>query len=596
QFTLNLSLKGFQFSYFQFSRMCVLNTNLFTIMKVNYFSLLALILLLFAIGCEEDGDVIPQDPADQTAEESIDTLITPDGVKFVRTPEERFENLPDWPYSYQYVEIDGLRQAYVEAGPEDGEVVLLLHGQPSWSYLYRDMIPVLADSGYRVIAMDHLGFGRSDKPVDIADYSYLGHYDRITRFIEALNLSNINLFGQDWGAVIGLRVVGLNPDWFKTVTIGNGFFPNVPDGQLVYPIVENPNEIEDIPSLFTRYTPQQVPYFDNCTRLIEEFDFAEWMVYTMKARDFTASEVLEGWTWFDLPTEVEDAYNAPFPSREYMAGARVFPSLLNEVPGQTQEAWFGLANFQKPFLTIWGANDPLDLGDCELQQILIDNIPGAAGQPHHRFPDASHYLQSDKGEEIAQRLLEFYAPEPEKVRSSFEIFEIVSLNEIVTWVNIEDMTEEEFDSLELPSGWSKNTPRDGASDVARFTRSPNAEADGEFRDEMLFGHMWRHNATVVQTGVELPEAEGLLTGTLVAKFHEVTFYAGRTLAILTSPEGKEHIIVAQDPILKNDPPTIPSSWTLSEKVLTEDLTILLPNPTLNIRTDNLDTYQGPIDF
>jgi haloalkane dehalogenase len=375
-------------------------------MKLNFSSIVVFSFLFgfFATSCEKDDDITIEDPPEAT----IDTLMTADGIEFVRTPESNFDNLPDWPYAYQYVEIDGLRQAYAEAGPADGEVVLLLHGQPSWSYLYRKMIPELADAGYRVIAMDHLGFGRSDKPVDISSYSYLGHYDRIERFIEQLNLSDINLFGQDWGAVIGLRVVGMNPDWFKSVVIGNGFLPNVPAGETIYPPVEDPETIVDIPSIFTQYTPQQVPYYDNCERLIEEFDFAEWMIYTMKARAFKASEVLEGWTWFDLPTEVEVAYDAPFPSREYMAGARVFPSLLNETPGVTQQAWFGLASFQKPFLTIWGGNDALDLGDCPLQQAFIDNIPGASGKPHYRFPDASHYLQDDQGEEIARKMIDFY--------------------------------------------------------------------------------------------------------------------------------------------------------------------------------------------
>lgn len=270
------------------------------------------------------------------------------------------------------------------------------------------MIPVLSDAGYRVIAMDHLGFGRSDKPVRIDDYSYLGHYNRVLQFIEALGLTDINLFGQDWGAVIGLHIVGTNPDLFSTVIIGNGFLPNVPPGQTIYPEVENPETIEDIPSIFDQYAPQQVPYYDsNCNRIIEEFDFAEWMVYTMKARDFHASEVLEGWTWFDLPQEIEDAYDAPFPSREYMAGARMFPSLLNETPGVTVQGWLGLVSFEKPFLTIWGANDPLDLGECPLQQALIDNVPGAEGQAHHRYSNASHFLQDDQGPDIAARMIDF---------------------------------------------------------------------------------------------------------------------------------------------------------------------------------------------
>lgn len=176
----------------------------------------------------------------------------------------------------------------------------------------------------------------------------------------------------------------------------------------------------------------------------------------------------------------------------------------------------------------------------------------------------------------------------------YEIFQIVSPSEIVVWVNLEEMTQAEFDSLDLPPNWSKNTPREGVSDAARFTRSPDAQVDGEFTEEMHFGYMWQHNATIVDTEVELSETEGLLSATFVAKFHEVTFNAGRTVDILVSPEGEQHIIIARDPELGDTPPTIPSTWQLTQKVLTEKLTLLLPNPTLNIRTDNLDTYQGPI--
>jgi hypothetical protein len=179
--------------------------------------LAALILLVAA--CGDDGDDTIEDIS-TAAECDADPVIltTDDGVEFVRTPDSCFEDLPDFPYEPRYVEIDGLRQAYVDEGPADGEVVLLLHGQPSWSYLYRDMIPVFADAGYRVIAMDHLGMGRSDKPIDIDDYSYVGHADRLEQFIAELGLTDINLFVQDWGSLIGLKVAGENPEPSPWVT------------------------------------------------------------------------------------------------------------------------------------------------------------------------------------------------------------------------------------------------------------------------------------------------------------------------------------------------------------------------------------------
>lgn len=337
--------------------------------------------------------------------------VTADGVEFVRTPDQAFEGLPEWPYPPNYVEIDGMRQAYVDAGPATGPVVLLLHGQPSWSYLYRKMIPVLSEAGYRVIAMDHLGLGRSDKPIDIEAYSYLGHADRLERFIEALDLRDINLFVQDWGSLIGLRVAGLHPDWFATIAVGNGTLPVIPAGVEVFPTVEEPDEVLDLESPYGVIPDQQVNFYDGCDLLFPRDDnsyFGVWMEYAMKGISFRASETLEANTWFDLPPLEEAAYDAPFPSRRFMAGIRAFPSLINETPGVNQEAEAGLLAFERPFLTIWGANDAGALGACETQQYFIDNVPGAAGQPHVRLPEASHFLQDDQGEEIARRLVDFY--------------------------------------------------------------------------------------------------------------------------------------------------------------------------------------------
>jgi haloalkane dehalogenase len=366
-------------------------------------------LLLLVGGCLLPGNEMPIPLDDGSAE----VMTTTAGVQFVRTPDERFVGLPDWPYEPKYVEIDGLRQAYAEAGPADGPVVLLLHGQPSWSYLYRKMMPVLAEGGYRVIAMDHLGMGRSDKPIDIESYSYLGHCDRLERFIEALELRDINLFVQDWGSLIGLRVAGLNPDWFARIAVGDGALPVFEEDGPVYPPVENPDELRTIRSPFALLPAQQVPFYDGCELLFgpQEGYFGEWITYSMTARSFHPSEVVEAITWFDLPAEVEAAYDAPFPSRIYLTGPRVFPSLVNDVPGTTEQAWEGLRAFERPFLTIWAANDPGNLGSCEAQQIFIDNVPGAAGQPHDRLAEASHFLQDDQGEEIARRLVEFFATE-----------------------------------------------------------------------------------------------------------------------------------------------------------------------------------------
>jgi len=351
-------------------------------------------------------------------------MKTPSGIEFVRTPEDCFKDLPDFPYKAKYVEIDGLRQAYVEDGPANGQVVLLLHGQPSWSFLYRKMIPVLAKAGYRAIAMDHMGMGRSDKPIKIKEYTYLGHIDRLEKFIQKLGLKDITLFCQDWGSLIGLHVAGKHPDWFARIVVGNGTLPIVPAGTQPYPPVKDPDKIDDkLKSSFGQIPAQQVPFYDDNCKLVvnnggsggsgsEPIDFGAWMRYALTASAFKPSEVLEALTWFDLPDKVEAAYDAPFPSRIYMAGPRVFPSLVNQLSGKNKSSWEGLTSFKKPFLTIWANNDPGNLGKCATQNNLICSIPGAKGQPHFRIPKASHFLQDDQGAEIARLMVNFMSKNP----------------------------------------------------------------------------------------------------------------------------------------------------------------------------------------
>ena len=356
------------------------------------------------------------DGGEDDPQSDAEILTTPDGIEFVRTPEERFLGLPGFPYTPKYLEIDGLRQGYVEAGPLGGEVVLLLHGQPSWSYLYRKMIPVLADAGYRVIAMDHIGMGSSDKPIDIEYFSFPGHVDRLEKFILGLGLTDVTVFVQDWGSLIGLTVAGDNPDWFARIAVGNGDLPVIPAGEVPFPPVENPNELDDtLVSPYAPIPPQQPSFFDGCEPLFGDgdlFNFGDWIEYALKSPTFRPSETLEAVTYFDLSTAEEAAYDAPFPERIYMAGPRTFPSMINSMPGETQAAWESLMAYEKPFITIWGSNDPGNLGSCETQQNFIDNVPGAAGQDHVRLPEASHFLQDDQGEEIARRLVAFINANP----------------------------------------------------------------------------------------------------------------------------------------------------------------------------------------
>jgi len=348
----------------------------------------------------------------------VEIMTTQKGVEFVRTPDACFEDLPDWPYEPQYIEIDGLRQAYVDVGPVDAdETVLLLHGQPSWSYLYRKMIPVLEDAGHRVIAMDHLGMGRSDKPIDPDYYTFQIHVYRLETLIQELELdeTELTIFVQDWGSLIGLQVVGTHPDWFDRVVVGNGFLPTFEEGSIPFELPRIPLVTRQLFYRNITTIPEHQPdYYDDQGNLLEDNGdfFGIWIDYACNDKRFQASQILEAMTYFDLSEEELAAYDAPFPSRVFMGGPRAFPGLANQLPGVTDSAWESLGEFDKPFLTIWGGNDPGNLGRPEVQQALIDHIPGTEGWDHVRLPEASHFLQDDQGMEIGRRIVEFIEATP----------------------------------------------------------------------------------------------------------------------------------------------------------------------------------------
>ena len=563
------------------------------------------------VASADDGTA--DDGTADTACDAEPVLRTTDaGIEFVRTPQECFADLQDWPYQPQYVELDGLRQAYVDEGPPDGPVVLLLHGQPSWSYLYRKMIPVFVEAGYRTIAMDHLGMGRSDKPTDIGDYSYLGHYDRLLRFIEALDLRDINVFVQDWGSLIGLRVVGLNPDRFATVTVGDGALPVVPAGVEPYPPVENPNEIEALSVAFEQIPAQQTAFYDGCEPLAGAQDdgFAEWMRFAMKAESFKPSRIVEALTWFDLSEDVEHAYDAPFPSRIYMAGPRVFPSLVNEVPGQNDEAWAGLTAFDRPFLTLWAANDPGSLGSCEAQWLLVDNVVGAAALPHHRFAEASHFLQDDQGQAIATRMVAALNAErkPSTGRASryceillvqtsptgpqAEVWGTPGLNDCpaAQWEALD------ADAIQAETGATAvimNGPRYFLMNSSYSLVTPSIE-------QRTFGELaMRRLATV---DVDPAQAGGSYIEAAVERTTTFIFNQGEEIYELTSDNADVYVMQSWSQIVDPDLVeadladlsarlALPAGWTYQARTLGEDL-VLRTDGTATVVQDELkNTYQ-----
>jgi haloalkane dehalogenase len=292
-------------------------------------------------------------------------------MQILRTPDERFSGLPDFPFEPRYTEVDGLRLHHVESG--SGPVVLLLHGEPTWSFLYRKMIPSLAAAGCRAIAPDLVGFGRSDKPASRADYSYAAHVGWIWKWIEARGLREITLFAQDWGSLIGLRLAAEHEERFARIVIANGFLP-----------------------IADRKAP---------------FAFRAWRAFARWAPVLPIGWIVRAGTHTRLPRDVVAAYEAPFPSEAYKAGARAFPLLVPTDPDDpavpaNREAWARLGRWQKPFLTAFGKKDPI-LGWAD--RLLQRQIPGASGQPHRNLERASHFVQEDAGEELAAITAEFVA-------------------------------------------------------------------------------------------------------------------------------------------------------------------------------------------
>ncbi len=336
-------------------------------------------------------------------EEILETLS---GVKFVRTPESCFEGLPDYAYAANGIDIDGLRMNYVDEGPPDGEVVLLLHGQPTWSFLYRKMIAPLAEAGYRVIAPDMLGMGRSDKPIDQRWHRYVTHVASIERLIDGLSLQNITTFIQDWGSAIGLRIAGLRPDLFRRVMMANGGFPDSDGKGAPFSAPQKVVLDRDGPS-FPEFAGTMV---EKAREGFEQM-FQAWIDHTLTSANFRAGDMVNASCGFSLAPEVAAAYSAPFPQLIYNAGPRSLPAMACGIVGVNEAAWNGLAKFEKPFAYIAGELD-LQFGSRENQQLFVEHIPGSKGQSHARVAEGGHFIQEMAGEKMAELLLRFIADNP----------------------------------------------------------------------------------------------------------------------------------------------------------------------------------------
>jgi pimeloyl-ACP methyl ester carboxylesterase len=327
--------------------------------------------------------------------------------------DERFENLPGYPFKPNYVTIDGLRLHYVDEGPKEGEVVLMIHGQPSWSYLYRKMIPVFTGSGYRAIAIDLIGMGRSDKPIELGIHTYEQHIKWVKKFISVLNLKNITLFCQDWGSLMGLRVAGDESYLFSRIVVANGTLPIIKKGRNPFRI-PNPVKIDCEKKNFQMGASwfrsivygeyrEKLPLF--IQSIVRVVSFQGWINYALTAPDFTPSRIVEFATVNDLTEREAAAYNAPYPALIYKAAVRTFPSMIAAVEEQNVKAWENLGNFKKPFLFLAGKHDK-NLGSKRNQDRFINHIPGAKGQPHERL-NAHHFIQEDIGTILAEKVVAF---------------------------------------------------------------------------------------------------------------------------------------------------------------------------------------------
>ena len=286
-------------------------------------------------------------------------------MQSVRTPDSRFSNLPGYPYAPRYQQLGDLRMHYVDEGDAAASPVLMLHGEPTWSYLYRKMIPLFTQAGYRALAPDLIGFGRSDKPTRISDYSYQTHLDWLGQWIEAMDLRDITLVCQDWGSLLGLRLAAENPERFRAIVVGNGMLPT---------------------------GDQKVPKA-----------FQLWKNFALYSPVFPIARIIDSGTFKKLGPDERRAYDAPFPSKKYKAGARAFPKLVPVTPDDpaseaNRQAWKVLEQWDKPFLTTFSNGDPITRGGDKYMQ---ERIPGAKGQPHQTLV-GGHFLQEDSPVQFAQ--------------------------------------------------------------------------------------------------------------------------------------------------------------------------------------------------
>ena len=343
----------------------------------------------------------------QTQDIKNDPDILP-GV--LRTPDNRFENLTDYPFEPNYMVIDGLRIHYLDEGPKDADPIILFHGEPAWSYLFRKMIPVLTDAGHRVIVPDMVGFGKSDKFISKYDYSYKHHIDLMKELVIQLDLREATHFGQDWGGLVGLRVVAELPDRFARVVVSNtgmiardGF-----SGWLFENIVKlivwwhGPITFEEL-----KLARDKALKNNNPSPLLGAIMFSKWIAYSYYSEDMDIVGIIESFGGLSLSEGEKRAYEAPYPSGKYKAGPHVWPYLIPTQLSENEKYWVDVyENWEKPFLVAFGENERITIG---MKDDFLERIPNPTVIT---LKGASHFVQEEVGPELAKIIDDFIKNNP----------------------------------------------------------------------------------------------------------------------------------------------------------------------------------------
>ena len=328
----------------------------------------------------------------------------------LRTPDERFENLKDYSYKPNYMMIDDLRIHYLDEGPKDANPIFLLHGEPAWSYLFRKMIPILTAQGHRVIVPDCVGFGKSDKFISKFDYSYKHHVDVMKELVERLNLKNASFFGQDWGGLVGLRVVAELPDRFSHVIVSNTGMParSGLSAWIFEKLVQlrvwwiGPITFEELMSKAQGALTTENPSSSTGVSM-----FSNWIAYSYYANDMNIAGIIENFGRINLSEAEAYAYEAPYPSGKYKAGAHVWPYLIPTQLTENEKLWQEVfEKWDKPFLVAFGENERITL---PMKDVFLERIPDPTVIT---LGGASHFVQEEVGPELAQIISDFIQGKP----------------------------------------------------------------------------------------------------------------------------------------------------------------------------------------